>query len=103
PAKQRFGVAITSDPAGDLGEHADRGDVGRMRFQTTAERRFCMRYLVGSKRSAGGEQLRVRCGESQRFMVRAVATFDVAFKVKMIAERTPAVGKFRCCLGEPPQ
>ena len=39
-AQQRLAVLVAPDPPGQLGQHSDRGDIERMRFQMRAQARF---------------------------------------------------------------
>ena len=52
-AQQVLGIAVTSDPPGQLGQHADRGDVGRDRLEPRLEQRLSLTQTVVGQRQSG--------------------------------------------------
>ena len=64
--EQAGGILVTAYPGGDLGQHADRGDIGRHALQPGAQQRLGAGNVVLDQGSAGCEQDRIGHSVAER-------------------------------------
>ena len=90
---QRFLAA--PDPHRQFGEHADRGDIGRMLLQPVAQQRFGIRQAVFGQGFGGLHQTRVAGGVADVGDVSRVGAFGIADAAQVIGQRQPGLRQRR--------
>ena len=90
------GVCFTLfDRRGHLGEHADRGDVGRVPLEEFAQRAFRVRDAVFAQRRRRVDEPRIARRVADRFRVRGIRGLLHLERGVVIAERAPGVRQCR--------
>ena len=95
PRQQVLGVVVAADAGGDLGEHAQRGDVGGMLVQVPPQQCFGFGNAVLAQRRAGGEEARVACGCLEEARARRLGASIIADRPQVIGERAPGIRQIR--------
>ena len=83
-----------AEPGGDLGEHADRGDVGGVALEVLAQQGLGHGDPVLAERGCRSEQLRVARRSPDVIRVGGIGTRCVAHRSQVVAEATPRIGEF---------
>ncbi len=94
-AEQQFGVCVAPEPPGDLGQHAQGGDIGRVLAQVVAQQRLGYGNAALLQCDRGFEQPRVARRGTDLPRIGGVGRRGIADGVQVIAERAPGVGKIR--------
>ena len=95
PGQQILGVVVAPDARGDLGEHAQGGDVGGMLVQVPAQQRFGFGNAVLAQRGARGEQARIARGGLEEARARGLGARIIADCPQVIGERAPRIRQIR--------
>jgi len=93
--QQPAGIFVTPQARGDLGEHADRGDIGRRLLQVFAQQGLGLGNAGFRQRRGGSEQARVAGGITNMVGVGGVGTILVAGSQEMVAECAPGLRQVR--------
>src|ERR1700730_18446791 len=101
--QQTLGVVVAPEARGVLGEHADRGDIGRMLAQMRAQQRFGFGDAVVAQRRRRGHQARVTRGRLEKARSGGLRPRLIPPRPEVIGERTPRVRKIRVQRQSPAQ
>jgi hypothetical protein len=91
--QQVLRVFVAAQAHGDLGQHADRGDVGRRALEVFAQQCLRFRNPVFAQRGGCGQQLRVAGGVAHVVGIGQVRAFGIVHRHQMVAEGQPGLRK----------
>ncbi len=97
PPQQILRIAMAPDAAGELGQHADRADVGRRLLQPRAQQGLGDGKVVAGERVRGLQQGRIGDRRVERGQMRRIATRLVAGEMKLVATRAPRFAEQHQC------
>ncbi len=89
--EQPLGVLGAVEPHRDLGEHADRDDIGRRLLQMLAQARFGVRNIVRMQRRSRAHQRGIVHRVTHMLGIRSGGAGAIAGGVELVGQLTPGL------------
>ena len=93
--EQLLRILVAAQPRGNLRQHTQRRDVGRVGLEVSAQARLCERQVVFDERTGGLRQARVACCCLEEVRPRVIRPVRIALRIQLIGEQSPGVRRIR--------
>ena len=93
--EEMLGVPVPPQPAGDLGEHAQCGDVVRVARKMLAQQSFRAGQVIAAQRGRGRQKARIARRRAHLLRVGGGRSVGIAVERQVVGDRAPGIDEIR--------